>query len=133
MHNGPTHRSGTLPSALEAALWIVFVVVSIPAVVYLLGYWLTTDLSERAFQAALLGMLALQSIGFIRLIRSSNRFSMLSTVLVGLLVAGALFTTLFVLWFSTDEKPLVQTTGPALVIADDEHAPHTVTDLKLTA
>jgi hypothetical protein len=80
----------------------------------------------------MLGMLALQSIGFIRLMRSSKRFSMLSTVLVGLLVAGALFMTLFVLWFSTDEKPLVQTTGPALVIAHNEHAPHTVTDLKLT-
>jgi hypothetical protein len=132
MHNGPTHRSGTSPSALEAALWIVFVVVSIPSVVFLLGYWLTTDLSARAFQAAMLGMLALQSIGFIRLMRSSKRFSMLSTVLVGLLVAGALFMTLFVLWFSTDEKPLVQTTGPALVIAHNEHAPHTVTDLKLT-
>ncbi|MBL7980539.1 MAG: hypothetical protein JNL52_01895 [Flavobacteriales bacterium] len=113
------------------ALWILFFVVSIPAVVFLLGYWLTTDLSERTYQAALLGMLALQLIGLIRSVRSSKRFNLLITVLVGLLVAGALFMTIFALWFSMDEKPLVQNTGPAPLISLKVRAPHDISAISL--
>jgi hypothetical protein len=131
MQNGPTHQPGSAPSALEAALWILFFVVSIPAVVFLLGYWVTTDLSERTYQAALLGMLALQLIGLIRSVRSSKRFNLLTTVLVGLLVAGALFMTIFALWFSMDEKPLVQNAGPAPLISLTVRAPHDISAISL--
>jgi hypothetical protein len=131
MKEGPFHQPGPTPSALEAALWILFFVVSIPAIVFLLGYWLTTDLGERAFQAALLGMLALQVIGLIRSVRSTKRFNLLATVLVGLLVAGALFMTIFALWFSMDEKPLVQNTGPAPLISLKVWAPHDISAISL--
>lgn len=128
---GPFDKRGPAPSSLEAAVWVVFIGVSIPAVVFFLGYWLTTDLSEGAFQAALLGMLALQVIGIIRSVRSSKRFNLLTTVLVGLLVAGALFMTLFALWFSMDEKPLVQNTGPAPLISLTVRAPHDISAISL--
>jgi VIT1/CCC1 family predicted Fe2+/Mn2+ transporter len=128
---GPFDKRGPAPSSLEAAVWVVFIGVSIPAIVFLLGYWLTSDLSEGAFQAALLGMLALQVIGLIRSVRSTKRFNLLATVLVGLLVAGALFMTIFALWFSMDEKPLVQNAGPAQMISLTVRAPHDISAISL--